>query len=132
MPHVSIQPEDLFSSAPYGFSQVVVSRGEQIIYCAGQTANDKKLNVIGVGDLEAQLRASLENVGIALKAGGAGFGDVVCTRVYIVDYTPDYLGVISSVMSDFFGDNLPANTLIGVQALALPEFLCEIEATAVV
>lgn len=132
MPHVSIQPEDLFSSAPYGFSQVVVSRGEQTIYCAGQTANDKELNVIGVGDLEAQLRASLENVGIALKAGGAGFGDVVCTRVYVVDYTSDYLGVISSVMSDFFGDNLPANTLIGVQALALPEFLCEIEATAVI
>lgn len=133
MSRQSIQPEGLFASAPYGFSQVVVSSGQRMIHCAGQTANDKELNIIGAGNLEAQLKASFENVKIALAAAGAGPENVVSTRVYIVDYTPEYLGVIGSVMAGFFGaEHMPASTLIGVQALALPEFMCEIEATAVI
>lgn len=133
MPKRPIQPEDLFVSSQYGFSQVVVSSGQQIIHCAGQTANDKELNIIGQGDLKTQLEASFENIRIALDAAGAVPEHVVSIRIYIVDYTPEYLALIGPVVTDFFGaDHLPASTLIGVQALALPDFMCEIEATAVV
>ena len=51
---------------------------------------------------------------------------------HVVGHTPDKLQVIGAAIADFFGDTAPAaNTLIGVQALALPEFLIEVEATAV-
>jgi enamine deaminase RidA (YjgF/YER057c/UK114 family) len=51
----------------------------------------------------------------------------------VVDHTPDRLGVIGPAIAEFFGDLPPAaNTLIGVQALALPEFLIEVEMTAVI
>ena len=133
MSHQSIQPENLFPSAQFGFSQVVVSRGQRMIHCAGQTAWDKEMNLIGGGDLRAQMEASLENVRIALAAAGAEPWDVVSLRIYIVDYSPESVEILGPVLTSFFGsEHLPANTLIGVQALALPEFLCEIEATAVV
>ena len=71
MKRTTIQPEKLFSSTPFAFSQVVISSGEQVVHCAGQTANDKDLNVIGKGDFRAQLGAALNNVRIALEAAGA-------------------------------------------------------------
>lgn len=132
MQRKSIQPEGLFPSAPYGFSQLVVSEGTQLIHCAGQTANDSDLNFIGQGDFRAQLLASLENVRTALAAAGAGPENVVSCRLYVVDYTPGYLETIGEVFGQFFGPaHLPANTLIGVQALALPELMCEVEVFAI-
>jgi len=131
MSRQSIQPDELFDSSPYGFSQVVACSGQRLVYCAGQTANDKDLNLLGAGDLKVQLEASLENVRIALAAAGAEPRDVVSIRTYIVDYMPEYLEIVSSVMNKFFADSLPASTLIGVKALALPHFMCEIEAIAV-
>jgi len=131
MSRQSIQPDELFDSSPYGFSQVVACSGQRLVYCAGQTANDKDLNLLGAGDLKVQLEASLENVRIALAAAGAEPRDVVSIRTYIVDYMPEYLEIVSSVMNEFFADSLPASTLIGVKALALPHFMCEIEAIAV-
>jgi enamine deaminase RidA (YjgF/YER057c/UK114 family) len=131
MSRQSIQPDELFDSSPYGFSQVVACSGQRVVYCAGQTANDKDLNLLGAGDLKVQLEASLENVRIALAAAGAEPRDVVSIRTYIVDYMPEYLEIVSSVMNEFFADSLPASTLIGVKALALPHFMCEIEAIAV-
>jgi len=127
----SIQPENLFASAPYGFSQVVACSGQRLVFCAGQTANDKDLNFIGDADFKVQLEAALDNVRVALAAAGAEPKDVVSIRTYVVDYTPDYLDTISAVMNAFFGGTLPAATLIGVQSLALPHFMCEVEATAV-
>jgi len=111
MSRQSIQPEKLFDSSAYGFAQVVACSGQRLVYCAGQTASDKDLNFLGAGDLKPR--------------------DVVSIRTYIVDYTPEYLEIISPIMNEFFADNLPASTLIGVKALALPHFMCEIEATAV-
>lgn len=132
MSRQSIQPENLFDSTPYGFSQVVACSGQRLVYCAGQTANDKDLNFIGAGDFKVQLESALENVRVALAAADAKPSDVVSLRTYVVDYTPAYLDTVGSVMNEFFAGDPPATTLIGVTALALPHFMCEVEATAVV
>ena len=59
--------------------------------------------------------------------------DVVRVDVYVVDYNPEKIPAIGAAMSRYFDpDRLPASTLLGIQALALPEFLIEITATAVV
>ena len=48
-----------------------------------------------------------------------------------MDHSPDKLEPVAAEMMAFYGDATPAaNTWIGVQALALPDFLIEIEATA--
>ena len=128
-----IQPDDLWSSAQFGFSQVVVSTGTKIIHCAGQTAWDKDMNIVGGDDLEQQTAQALENVKSALAAAGAATRDVVRLDIYVVDYDRGKIPAISAALGRYFDpDRLPANTLLGIQALAMPEFLIEITATAVV
>ncbi len=133
MSRKSIQPDTLFPSGQYGFSQVVTSEGDKYVHCAGQTSWDKDMNFIGEGDLAKQMEQSLENVRLALEAAGATPKDVVRATIYVVDYNVEKLEVITKALSSFFDpDNFPANTLLGVQSLALPEFMVEIEVTAVV
>jgi len=91
------------------------------------------MQLVGGDDLEQQLAFALENVRIALEAGGAGPRDIVRMTVYVVDYRPEQAQLIGKVLAEFLDpDNLPAATLLGVQSLAFPEFLVEVEATAVV
>ena len=133
MANQRIQPGDLWPSAQYGFSQVVVSTGTKIIHCAGQTAWDKNMNLVGGDNLEQQTVQALENIKSALAVGGATMQDVVRLDIYVVGYHRDKIPAISAAMERYFDpDHLPANTLLGVQALAMPEFLIEITATAVV
>jgi len=128
-----INPENLFPSLQFGFSQVVSTEGGRSIHCAGQTAWDKDLNVIGEGDFAAQAKAAYENVRIALASAGAEPRDIVHMRTYIVDYTPEYLEPLGIETAAFFGDHPPpAATLLGVARLAMPEFMIEIEVTAVI
>jgi enamine deaminase RidA (YjgF/YER057c/UK114 family) len=133
MPRQSLQPENLFPSAPFAFAQVVTSSGARHVHCAGQTAWDPDMQLVGGDDLEQQLTFALENVRIALEAGGAAPRDIVRLTVYVVDYRPAQAQLIGTVLAEFLDpDNLPAATLLGVQSLAFPEFLVEVEATAVV
>ena len=133
MANQHIQPDELWPSAQYGFSQVVVSTGTKIIHCAGQTAWDKDMNLVGGDDLGKQLVQSLQNVKTVLAAGGATLQDVVRLDIYLVDYNADKIPAVGAALGRFFDpDHLPANTLLGIQALALPEFLVEVTATAVV
>ena len=133
MSRQSLQPADLFSSTDFGYAQVVSAEGRKLIFCAGQTAWDKDIKLVGGDDLGLQMEKTLENVSSALAAAGAGLKDVCRLTIYIVDYNPGMLDTVAAVLNKFFDKNaLPANTLLGIQALAVPEFLVEIEATAVI
>ena len=133
MANQHIQPGNLWPSTQYGFSQVVVSTGTKTIHCAGQTAWDKDMNLVGGDNLEQQAAQALENIKSALAAAGATLKDVVRLDIYVVDYDSDKIPAIGAAMSRYFDpDHLPANTLLGIDALAMPEFLIEITATAVV
>jgi enamine deaminase RidA (YjgF/YER057c/UK114 family) len=126
-------PDTLFNSKDFGFTQVVASKGGTIVHCSGQTAWNSKMELIGKDDFAAQTREALRNVGYALRAVGAQPSHVTRIHLYVVDHKPDYLAIIGKAVTEFFGpDHLPASTLIGVHRLALPEFLIEIEATAVI
>jgi enamine deaminase RidA (YjgF/YER057c/UK114 family) len=52
--------------------------------------------------------------------------------IYVVDHRPEYLPDISEARIAVFGDHKPADTLVGVQTLAEPGYLIEVEALAVV
>ena len=110
-----------------GYSEAVVitSGNLKTIYVSGQ---------IGEGaDLESQMRDALSKMERLLKGSGANMKDVVKMNTYIVDYGAHSLDVFRSVRKELLGDSeMPASTLVGVQALALPEWLIEIEAVAVV
>jgi enamine deaminase RidA (YjgF/YER057c/UK114 family) len=125
------RPEGLLLSP--SFSQVVVGTGTRTIYTAGQVPIDESGELVGPGDLAAQTVQTLRNVGLALAAAGAGYADVVKITTYVVNYKPEDRAVIGQARAPFFSKGAPpASTLVGVSALALPGWLIEIEAIAVV
>ena len=126
-----INPDGLYNSVEFGFSHASISAPGQMLHLAGQVAWDKDCTVVGGTDLGAQARQCLANLQAVLADQGLGPADLVRIRTYVVDHSPDKLGPITEALMGFYGDVVPApNTLIGVQALALPDFLIEIEATA--
>jgi enamine deaminase RidA (YjgF/YER057c/UK114 family) len=115
------------------FSQVVASSGGRTIYTAGQVSIDERGALVGAGDLAAQTTQVMRNIGLALSAVGASYTDIVKITTYVVNYKPEYRSIVSQARAPFFANGTPpASTLVGVAALALPEWLVEIEATAVV
>ena len=130
MPVERVNSSALYDSLQFGFSHASVQTGGRTLHLAGQVGWDKQLNV-AAGDLAAQTRQALANLRTVLEEAGASPADVVRLRTYVVDHDPSKLGVVLQEVTAFFGDATPApNTYIGVQALAMPDFLVEIEATA--
>lgn len=128
-----IQPEGLFPSARFGFTQVVASSPGKLVFVSGQVAWDRELNLIGGDDLAAQAEQALENLRTALAAAGASPADVTALRVYIVDYQPADAAKLGAPFARFFeAAEPPASTWVGVQSLAAPGLRIEIEAQAVV
>lgn len=126
-----VNPDTLYNSVQFGFSHATLQESGRTLHLAGQLAWDRDLNTIGEHDLGQQTHQALENLRAVLAAVGATPANIVRLRTYVVNHTPDKLGVITPELVAFFGGQTPPpNTLIGVQSLALPQFLIEIEATA--
>lgn len=130
MPNTFIQPDGL--SANPAYTHVVTSTGGTTVYISGQVAVDASGKVVGKGDLGVQTRQVMENLKLALAGAGATFDDVVKITTYVVGYTPEQRPVIAEARGAYLSaEHPPASTLVGVQALAGPDWLIEIEAIAV-
>ncbi len=126
-----LNPDQLFNSLQYGFSQVVAAQGRTTVYISGQVAWDETGAIVGRGDLAAQTRKALENVAAAVAAAGGTLADVVSMRIYVVAGYMNDSRAIREALLDFFPANPPTTTWIAVPALANEEFLVEIEPIAV-
>lgn len=126
-------PEALFNSVQYGFSQAVSASGTRLISVSGQVAWNAEQAFIGGSDLYTETTAALENLRVALHSVRAELNDVISLRIYIVDYSPDESESISRALKTFFPQGqAPTATWVGVSCLANPDFRIEIEALAVV
>lgn len=127
-----VNPTSMYDSLSFGFSHASLSEGGRVLTLAGQVAWGKDGKLVGGDDLAAQARQCFANLKEVLASQGATPADLVRIRTYVVNHTPDKLEPVIGPMMEFYGDAMPApNTWIGVQALALPEFLIEVEGTAV-
>jgi len=125
--HVNPMP-----SLPHGFSQVVVASGRKTAFISGQTAWDVQKRIVGGVSLPRQATQALRNVQAAVEAAGGTLKDVVALLIYIVNYQAEDAEAVGGALRGFFSrESPPASTWIGVSALAVPDFLIEIEATAV-
>jgi enamine deaminase RidA (YjgF/YER057c/UK114 family) len=125
-----INPEDL--PTPLTYTHVIVATGSRLVFVAGQEPEDEHGNLVGVGDLAVQSRQVFLNVGRALDAAGARPDDVTKITIFVVGYRCEQLSAIEQGRVALFGDHKPADTIVGVEALARPEYLIEVEATAVI
>jgi enamine deaminase RidA (YjgF/YER057c/UK114 family) len=118
---------------PKTYSQVVKVNGGSMIFTSGIVADDVNGNIVGKGDLKAQVKQAFENLKIVLAAAGAEFKDVVKMTYYIMNYKPEQIPMIREVRADYLPtENPPASTLVGVESLFNADVLIEIEAVAVV
>jgi reactive intermediate/imine deaminase len=99
-----------------------------LLFVSGCAPLDADGKLVGDGDVTAQTRKVLENLDLALRYAGAGFGDVLKVTVYMTDIARR--AEANVVRREFFGDALPASTLVEVSDLAIPGMLIEIEAVA--
>jgi enamine deaminase RidA (YjgF/YER057c/UK114 family) len=103
-----------------------------MVFISGQTAWDTGKNIVGGDSVLEQARQAFRNLEKAMEAAGGTVKDVVALRIYVVDYQAESGTAVGTALREFFSpENPPASTWIGVSALADPEFLIEIEATAV-
>jgi 2-iminobutanoate/2-iminopropanoate deaminase len=113
------------------YSHVVTVNGPgKTVYVAGQLARDADGNIVGPGDMRAQLEQTFKNLELCLKAAGAGWGDVVKTNTYVTDY--DAFSKCSDVRMRYFGVASPTSTTIQISRLAQEGAMVEIELIAVV
>jgi enamine deaminase RidA (YjgF/YER057c/UK114 family) len=132
MPKEYLNPNNLFSSLPHGFSQVVIASGRKMVFISGQTAWDARKNIVGGDNVLEQARQAFSNLETAMEVAGGTLKDIVALRIYVADYQAESGTAVGTALREFFSaENPPANTWIGVSALAVPKFLIEIEATAV-
>ena len=125
-----INPDNL--PTPPTYSHVVVASGSNLVFVAGQEPEDEHGNVVGLGDLAVQAHQVFGNLGRALAAAGARPDQVARITIFVVRHRPEYLQVIEEARVALFGDHKPADTLVGVEALARPEYLIEVDAIAVI
>ena len=130
MPKEHVNPTTLFPSVEHGFSQVVIASAGQIVFISGQTAWNANRQIVGQS-LDEQCKQVLRNVRAAVEAAGGTLDDIVNLRIYIVSHAMADIATVGNALREVFTTNPPTSTWIGVSALVVPEFLVEIEATAV-
>ncbi|MEX1019563.1 MAG: RidA family protein [Litorilinea sp.] len=116
----------------FGFVQAVEVSGEgRVLFCAGQTANDADGKPLHAGDMRAQINSALDNLETVLKEAGFELEDVVRLNMYTTDVDlllQNYDALVGRLAA---AGCRQSATLLGVTRLAFPEWLIELEATAV-
>ena len=110
------------------YSQAVVAPAGRLLFCSGQIPLDPQTGeMVGAGDVRAQAERVLENLGAVLAAGGASFGAVVKTTIFLADLQD--FAAVNEIYGVYFPESPPARAT--VQAAGLPKgALIEIEAIA--
>lgn len=115
-----------------GFVQAnEVVGGERTVFLAGQVSVDDEGRPLHPGDMGAQVTKSMENLETVLHDAGFDLADVVRLNYYTTDVQSFFAayGAVAGRLAE--AGSRPTSTLLGVSALAFPELLVEIEATAV-
>ncbi|HRW03659.1 MAG TPA: RidA family protein [Caldilineaceae bacterium] len=116
----------------FGFAQGTEIRGGQsVLYCAGQASTDGDGATVHAGDMAGQINQAFDNLETTLNEAGYTLANVVRLNYYTtdVDLLLENWGVLAGRLAA--AGVQPSSTLLGVTRLAFPDWLLEIEATAV-
>jgi enamine deaminase RidA (YjgF/YER057c/UK114 family) len=121
-------PDGLYH--PPTYSHIAIGRGSRIVFISGQVGFDSNGQLVG-DDHFSQAEQAFRNIATAVEAAGGSMEDVAKITIYVVGHHPELLERLMTARAAAFGEHKPASTYVGVEALARPGLLVEIEAVAV-
>ena len=122
---IRLDPDPL---EPYALSQGF--RVGDLVIVSGQAAIDEQGNIVGAGDFDAQAEQTFRNLSRVLEAGGSSLERIVKVTIFLTDMAN--FEKIVELRRRWFTPPYPADTIVEVSSLALPELEIEIEALATV
>jgi 2-iminobutanoate/2-iminopropanoate deaminase len=123
----AVNPPDVWP--PFGaFSMAVIQGDGRIVHLKGQVSLDRQGQVVGHGDMRAQVRKVLENVRDVLASMGGQMGDVISLVHYATDI--DAFMNTGDIRRAFFSEPYPVTTTVQIERLYRPELMIEITAVA--
>ncbi|HEF5872696.1 TPA: RidA family protein [Burkholderia cenocepacia] len=123
----TVNPPEVW--APFGaFSMAVIQGDGRIVRLKGQVALDRDGQVVGAGDMRAQVRQTLDNIRDVLAALGGQMRDVIS----LVHYATDIEAFMQAgdIRNTYFAEPYPVTTTVQVERLYRPDLLIEIAAVA--
>ncbi len=112
----------------YGYAQAVKSG--DIIYISGQISHDKSGKIIGIGDIEMQIRQCYKNIEELLGGYGATLQNMVEEVLHVTDMDAAFAAACRCRHDIFGGTPVLASTMVQVQRLAFPDLMIEIRGVA--
>jgi enamine deaminase RidA (YjgF/YER057c/UK114 family) len=112
------------------YAPVVTVVPGKLVFVSGLLSRNQNGEIVGKGDMGAQLGQVGENLRSALEAAGATLADLVRTQTFTTDIDEYFKHV--DVRMKYLGASLPTSTTVEVRRLSHPDFLVEVEAIAVI
>ena len=112
----------------YGYAQGV--KVGDTIYVSGQVSHDDEGNIMGVGDMDVQMRQAYANVEKVLAQYGATITNVVDEVLFVTDMEAAFAARGKMRQDVFSGRPVVASTVVQIARLAFPEFMIEIRCIA--
>ncbi len=97
------------------YSQAIVSTGSKTMFASGQIPLDSQTGELIEGNIEAQVRKVLDNMGHVAHAAGIGLDDAAKINVFLIDLSN--FQIVNQVMEEYFTEPYPARAAVQVSAL---------------
>ena len=117
------------------YSQLARVKPQEMLYLAGQVAVDADGNMVGVGDVVAQVRQVYENIGNVLESAGATFRNVVQFTTYLSsrELIGPFMAERNRIVDKLYPDgDFPPSTLLIIDSLMDEEMLLEVTTVAAI
>ena len=112
----------------FGYSQAV--KVGDTIYLSGQISHDETGEIVGVGDMETQMRQAYANIKNLLTQYGAGMENIVDETWFVTDIEAASAAAVKLRKEIFSGSPVAALTVVQIERLAFAELLIEIKCVA--
>lgn len=123
----SFDPPEIWP--PFGtFAMGVVAGEGRLVHLKGQVALDRAGEVVGAGDMQAQVRQVLENIRAVLGHVGGGMADIISLTQYVTDI--EAFMAAGAIRREFFAAPFPVTTTVEVSRLYDPRLMVEIASIA--
>ena len=117
------------------YSQLARVKPQEMLYLAGQVAVDANGDMVGVGDVVAQVKQVYENIGNVLESAGATFRNVVQFTTYLSgrDLIGPFMAERNRIVDELYPDgDFPPSTLLIIDSLMDEEMLLEVTTVAAI